>query len=141
MPSIDSQIIVRRTQASPNAISTGEIDELVKKVSETLKLKARQKQRAHKTSPYGVACKQCRAGTVCGGDDCTYLRHTHSGRIKKRTDTSKPHQLLEELLRQGNLINEAVARLKQAGDPLRRKYSYPEVDDHIFSEPPSPASL
>ncbi|XP_077982694.1 uncharacterized protein LOC144437599 [Glandiceps talaboti] len=148
MPSLHSQVVVRCPQLSPTVISNGEIDELVKKVSETLRLKARQKQRAHhhRSSPYGVPCKHCRIGLVCHSEDCAYLKHIHSGRIKKRTGPSQSHELLEELLRQGNLVNEAVQRLQRLQEEsndrngaFKRKFSYSDSEDDNFSQPPSPA--
>lgn len=108
MPDLGSQLIIGTTQVPTNAIGTTEIDELVKKVSESLQLKATEKKRVNnRASPY-QACKHCQ--TLHCIKDCYYLRRTHSGHIKKRNDTDA-HKLLEKLLRQGNLIKEAVGRL------------------------------
>ncbi|NP_001158499.1 GSK-3 binding protein FRAT1 [Saccoglossus kowalevskii] len=146
MPALEGQVIVRSTNVSSTSMGTTEIDELVKKLSETLRLKAKQKQRAHRASPYHSPCKHCRTGQVCHSKDCSYLRHTHSKRIKKKTGDNDAHKLLEQLLRQGNLIKEAVGRLNFKSEPKCKyssqwSYSSDFDDDACLDvcEPPSPA--
>ncbi|XP_074645314.1 uncharacterized protein LOC141901764 [Tubulanus polymorphus] len=134
--------------------ANAEIDNLVEKITETLRLKAKHKQRAfgqnncsssnssrkshsvHRTSPYSIPCKHHHHNGIRHSQDIlnnSSSCHCHHPRHHHKTDcggkSSEPYELLQELLREGTLIKEAVNRLISPGSPeLVRKRSYYDDD-------------
>ncbi|CAH1779479.1 unnamed protein product [Owenia fusiformis] len=118
--------------------SNKEIDRLVEKLTDTLKLKARHKQTMFRSSPYwnDDNNKHC-----SGAENKRNESHSHRSTSPYRNNRNKPKATtksgspesmlmeLDNLLREGTLIQEAVKRL--------HKYKHQK---HVPKNPASPGN-
>ena len=115
MPSVDQVRDVVTGEPKESAVSTAEMEELVRQVGETLRLKAKCKQKTHSIHrkwPYSTKhCTNCLKNNNNHGSDCVLSDSNGRFRGGERCQND-PHKLLQKLLEEGSLIREAVKRLK-----------------------------
>ncbi|XP_066289739.1 GSK-3-binding protein-like [Branchiostoma lanceolatum] len=103
--------------------TSGELDDLVRRIGDSLRLKAAHKQRAgrdrmaatQRASPYALPL--AKSGSVCKKSPPRNARRL----LHRRCDSDDPYAMLQELLRSGNLIKEAVKRLGNRGETDRTR--------------------
>lgn len=118
-----------------------DMEELVSEMKENLRLsgfKAKQTQRTSRPSPYQIPSRwgdnSCKACVLSSGvKSCSV--HSCYNKKSKSTDKDDPYELLQDLIRDGSLIKEAVRRLQKGLWPKQR-YIY-DSDE----EPRSPMKL
>lgn len=108
-----------------------DMEELVSEMKENLRLtgyKSKHAQRTSRPSPYQIpsrwgdsSCKSCMLSSKCSVHSCY-------NRKSKSADTDNPYELLQDLIRDGSLIKEAVRRLQQGLWPKQR-YMYDSDED------------
>lgn len=111
MPIKEDLTILRDSCNTFPQYTANDMDILVEKLSHDLRLKARHKQQKYRSSPYSIS-KQCcychnslsKIGTHCSTPVCR--------NYGKSEELTSPHKMLEELLKNGALIKEAVKRIE-----------------------------
>ena len=145
MPSKEEMCFV--SESSSNNKSTQDyisrdnvIDDLVFEIKENLRLKARpshimgSKSRLRST-PYMVPSRTDRSSKCgcCNGKRC--IRNKNSASSVPRT-SDDPYEALQELLKDGDLIKEAVRRLQLGLSPKQQQTCvYYESDDELRTPP------
>ncbi|BFZ13305.1 hypothetical protein BsWGS_16344 [Bradybaena similaris] len=135
-----------------------DVETLVNEVRERLCLKSREKLSSHqRTVPYHIGrhsstmvhsgkhysspdlsvdgCKQRQHGSFSA---CAYGKNM-SSKLKGRHTFDNPRDLLEKLISEQSLIQEAVRRLQSQSGPVSRKFfSFVDEDScsHLKNEPP-----
>ncbi|XP_078608058.1 GSK-3-binding protein-like [Branchiostoma floridae x Branchiostoma japonicum] len=119
--------------------TTGELDDLVRRIGDSLRLKAAHKQRVgreqrmaatQRASPYALPLAN-KSGAVCKKSPPRNARRL----LHRRCDSDDPYAMLQELLRSGNLIKEAVKRLGNRGEAgLTREARFDSNCDSPVSE-------
>jgi hypothetical protein len=130
MPIKQEQTVLRDTTKDNQAALAKDIDNLVEKISETLRLKARQKQRVYRTSPYAIPYRlSSKCQSRDHGNACNCCSPNLKCRMKPLKTSESPHDLLQSLLREGSLIKEAVGRLYGARE--RKKSFHYDSDGDV----------
>ncbi|XP_046999747.1 GSK-3-binding protein FRAT2-like [Schistocerca americana] len=141
MPSKEEMCILSGNNGSTTQdFMARDMEELVSEIKENLRLsglKTRSSFSLHKSraSPYRIpsrswsdsTCDGClKSGNSCSGHTCLTVNRKSS----KSTDasTDDPYEMLQELLRDGSLIKEAVRRLQKGLSPKQR-YFYDSDED------------
>ena len=122
-----------------------DVDFLMKRISETLKLKACQKQIYYgcknRPTPYGVAHSSQRSTTHRGSQNSRSLstsckqKRSSSDNISNKEDLRTPFDLLQDLLRDGKLVQEAVRRVR-----VQRQSSVDDASENMSDSCSSRAS-
>lgn len=121
MPSKEMRI-VEDNVTTPTSYSTTDVEELVAAIKHNLRLKSAPchvvctKQR--RVSPYTIPVRTHR-----------YLDNQHTCQIGYKKQSSDPYVLLQELLKQGTLIKEAVKRLQLGLSAKGKKLKMDEEDE------------
>lgn len=142
MPSIEEACVISPSDASTTQdFLARDMEELVSEMKENLRLsayKSKHSQRTSRPSPYQIPSrwgdnnsKSCALST--GIKTCSV--HSCYNKKSKSADTDNPYELLQDLIRDGSLIKEAVRRLQKGFWPKQR-YIY-DSDE----EPRSPMKL
>ena len=134
MPIKEDEAVLREAAGMASSILTSDMDLLVEKINLTLRLRARQKQHAMRSSctPYTVP-----------GKLGTNMKHTNSKSYckccaarcrctRKTGDVADPHKLLEELLKQGTLVRECVQRLQLRSQPNTDAETHYDSENECF---------
>lgn len=133
MPSKEELCFVSEAKATTTQdFLSRDIDDLVLEIKENLRLKARP---AHlsggkprtRASPYSVPSRTESKCGCCEGRRC--LRRG----IAARRSSDDPYEALQELLKDGDLIKEAVRRLQLGLSPKQRVYY--DSDDELRTPP------
>ncbi|KAG8226652.1 hypothetical protein J437_LFUL005304 [Ladona fulva] len=148
MPSKE-EMCLSTNDATGTTTSSGETDffsrdmeELVYEIKENLRLSGfkgqpslpsafaavvkQKRTNAPRASPYRIPVRHGALEDVRPGDSCkSCLRTLNRGKTKQQTED--PYGRLQELLREGSLIKEAVRRL-QLGLSPKQRYFYDEDD-------------
>ncbi|KAK6624513.1 hypothetical protein RUM43_004135 [Polyplax serrata] len=117
-----------------------DVEDLVLEIKENLRLgglKSRPAYAAHnrasRPSPYRIpsrsrswgegACEDCLKATTrhCGGHSCLTINNKNL-KSKSNVTADDPYEMLQELLRDGSLIKEAVRRLEMRLSPKHRYF-------------------
>ena len=133
MPIKEENMFLCEAHKTVQATLAKDIDYLVDRIGETLRLKAKQKQkqqRAFRTSPYSVPYRISGSRSREHGSACSCTSpECHKKCMKKKPFSSDdPHELLQELLKAGNLVSEAVNRLHNR---QRKKSFHYESDEDL----------
>lgn len=114
MPSLEQTKATVPVEHKEGAVSSAEMEELVRQVGETLRLKAKCKQKTHnihrKWPHSSKHCTNCLKNNNNHGKDCVLA--DCNGRFRADKLKTDPQRLLQKLLEEGSLIREAVQRLK-----------------------------
>lgn len=133
MPSADMRAMTNNNATSGRApefsISSKDVEGLVLEIKENLRLSASTmkaipcshlSRKSSRASPYRVPGRIC-CDTTSSTCDATCLK---KGRRKPQPETQEdPYELLQKLLRDGSLVNEAVRRV-QLGLTPKQRYFY-----------------
>ncbi|KAL7639150.1 UNVERIFIED_CONTAM: hypothetical protein RMT77_010684 [Armadillidium vulgare] len=121
-----------------------DIDNLVQEIKDNLRLKAKplkvnNKPPKFRASPYSVPSRTESKCGCCNSHRC--LRRTssstgNSSSSSSRRNSEDPYEMLQDLLKEGDLIKEAVKRLQLGLVPVRRCVYYDS--DEEFRTPPFP---
>ncbi|XP_052861264.1 uncharacterized protein LOC128268255 [Anopheles cruzii] len=109
------------------------VEELVHEIRENLRLKAKpahQPTRSSRPSPYHIPCRSW-SEPVCGGVGVLGAADKKVvGKAKKKDDQTidDPYEFLQTLLKNNNLVKEAVRRLQHGLSPKQR-YFYESDED------------
>ena len=120
MPSVSNSTSETSVQSRESKYGSGEMEDLMRRITDSLRLKASCKQKVHaqsrasrglqRSTPYTLPtpkkCLKCQ-------EQCKYSRKKHSC---EKSCSDDPHDLLKELLRDRSLIAEAVKRLRYKWD-------------------------
>lgn len=131
MPSADMRAMTTNNAPSGRgpefSISSKDVEGLVLEIKENLRLSASTmkaipcshlSRKSSRASPYRVPGRICCDTSTC---DSTCLK---KGRRKPQPETQEdPYELLQKLLRDGSLVNEAVRRV-QLGLTPKQRYFY-----------------
>ncbi len=130
-----------------------DIENFVSEIKENLRLsgfKSRHQRRLIRPSPYSNpsrslsdCCESCAKDTNTFGSDylnlktnsCAHPRTSSLNTVLKRTTDGQddPYEMLQDLLRDGGLIKEAVRRLQKGLSPKQRYYY--DSDDESARSP------
>lgn len=130
MPSADMRAMTNNAPSGRGpefSISSKDVEGLVLEIKENLRLSASTmkaipcshlSRKSSRASPYRVPGRICCDASTC---DSTCLK---KGRRKPQPETQEdPYELLQKLLRDGSLVNEAVRRV-QLGLTPKQRYFY-----------------
>ncbi|XP_053674006.1 GSK-3-binding protein-like [Anopheles nili] len=111
------------------------VEELVHEIRENLRLKAKpthhQATRSSRPSPYHIPCRSW-SEPVCGaGTD--KAKAANKAKTKGEETIDDPYEFLQTLLKNNNLVKEAVRRLQHGLSPKQR-YFY-ESDEESSRSP------
>lgn len=133
-----------------------DMENLVSEIKENLKLSTfkvkSQRNRAARSRPYSIPSQSCEDTMDCDlcsscsstKSKCSHINsmskrynignsgHLEANKLKETTDN--PYEMLQELLKDGSLIKEAVRRLQRGLSPKQR-YFYESEDDSARSSP------
>lgn len=132
-----------------------DMENLVSEIKENLKLSnfkvKSQRNRAVRSRPYTIPSQSCEDTMDCdlcssctaSKSKCSHVSstskrysgnsgHLEANKLKEATDN--PYEMLQELLKDGSLIKEAVRRLQKGLSPKQR-YFYESEDDSARSSP------
>lgn len=147
MPSKEEMCFIANNMENKNCLTTNskdflsrDVEDLVLEIKENLRLgglKSRPAYAAHnrasRPSPYRIpsrsrswgegACEDCLKATTrhCGGHSCLTINNKNL-KSKSNVTTDDPYEMLQELLRDGSLIKEAVRRLEMGLSPKQRYF-------------------
>lgn len=100
------------------------VEELVHEIRENLRLKAKpahQPTRSSRPSPYHIPCRSWSEPAVCGGQG--EKRSIHKSCKKQEEEAIEdPYEFLQTLLKNNNLVKEAVRRLQHGLSPKQRYF-------------------
>lgn len=127
MPSLEETCVLSSSDASTTQdFLARDMEELVSEMKENLRLsgyKSKQAQRTSRPSPYQIPnrwkdsnCKSCVLSS--GSKSCSV--HSCYNRKSKSAESDDPYELLQDLIRDGSLIKEAVRRLQKGFWPKQR---------------------
>lgn len=127
MPSIEETCVLSPSNASTTQdFLARDMEELVSEMKENLRLsgyKSKQTHRTSRPSPYQIpnrwgdgGCKSCVLSS--GVKSCSV--HSCYNKSSKSGGTDDPYELLQDLIRGGSLIKEAVRRLQKGLWPKQR---------------------
>ncbi|KFB43451.1 hypothetical protein ZHAS_00011259 [Anopheles sinensis] len=112
------------------------VEELVYEIRENLRLKAKpshQSSRSSRPSPYHIPCRSW-SEPLCGnGTDKGKLSSGCKAKTKGDETIDDPYEFLQTLLKNNNLVKEAVRRLQHGLSPKQR-YFY-ESDEESTRSP------
>uniref|UniRef100_A0A2M4C3I9 Uncharacterized protein n=1 Tax=Anopheles marajoara TaxID=58244 RepID=A0A2M4C3I9_9DIPT len=113
------------------------VEELVHEIRENLRLKAKpshQPTRSSRPSPYHIPCRSW-SEPVCGGVSVAGSEKKIIGKAKTKDEQTidDPYEFLQTLLKNNNLVKEAVRRLQHGLSPKQR-YFY-ESDEESSRSP------
>ncbi|XP_072051671.1 uncharacterized protein [Amphiura filiformis] len=133
MPSVDQMRDVVPGEPKESTVSAVEMEELVRQVGESLRLKAKCKQKTHsihrKWPHSSKHCTNCLKNNNNHGSDC--ILSDSNGRFRGgERYQSDPHKVLQKLLEDGSLIREAVKRLMVKNPTTTRTESTEMVFHH-----------
>lgn len=127
-----------------------DMENLVSEIKENLKLsnfKVKNLRRSARSRPYTktnrscddtMDCNVCSSCTssksICSHESCTSKRYSGSTSHIEASNTDSPYEMLQELLKDGSLIKEAVRRLQKGLSPKQR-YFYESEDESARSSP------
>jgi hypothetical protein len=150
MPSKEEKCVLSASNSTTTQdFLARDMEELVSEIKENLRLSAGLKSRPafsvhHKSraSPYRIpsrswgdsSCDAClrSPSNNCGGHSCIAVNKKLSSKSSDSAAASDdPYEMLQELLRDGSLIKEAVRRLQRGLSPKQR-YFY-DSDEEIRS--------
>lgn len=144
MPSKEDICVVQETlQSTKKDFLTADVEELVAAIKHNLQLKAKPRHsvcsKHRRMSPYSAPVRTaCRHNTGDKENSMEHSKHSCKYCILKSkspiTDSSDdPYEMLQELLREGSLIKEAVKRLqfenqrpKKSTDFYKYEFDIPE---------------
>lgn len=120
------------------------VEELVAAIKHNLQLKARPCHVLHgkqrRSSPYSVPVRSVSKPKSCDNTasplKCSEFSYRTCAKTKSSHstyNTASPYDLLQELLRNGNLIKEAVSRL--ACEPNKKTNFYDSESDEAYRSP------
>lgn len=131
-----------------------DMENLVSEIKENLKLSnlkvKSQRRSGNRSRPYTIPsqscedtmdCDMCCTSSVASKSKCSHssskrnsgrAAHIESSKLKETSDN--PYEMLQELLKDGSLIKEAVRRLQKGLSPKQR-YFYESEDDSARSSP------
>uniref|UniRef100_A0A8D8WWV0 Uncharacterized protein n=1 Tax=Cacopsylla melanoneura TaxID=428564 RepID=A0A8D8WWV0_9HEMI len=162
MPSIeDKMCILNNSTVSKDSPSTSQsqsdflskdMENLVSEIKENLKLtnlKVKNQRRSVRCKPYTKPSRSCDDTMDCDMKSCITSKsqcshsstsrrccastgHLEGDKFKESSDN--PYEMLQELLKDGSLIKEAVRRLQKGLSPKQR-YFYESEDDSARSSP------
>jgi len=120
MPSKEICEVKLSTTANVDYLSYG-VDDLITEIKDNLRLKSHKPSRSHlslkrRSSPYTLPTHS-RSSCDCSGHSSSKCMHNYT---KAQKDNQDPFQLLQELLREGSLVKEAVRRLEMGLSPKTR---------------------
>lgn len=150
MPSKEEMCLNTNAATGTTTTTTGETDflsrdmeELVYEIKENLRLSGfkgqpsipsafatvvKHKRTASRASPYRIPVRSVPLEDSLSTDSCkSCLRGLNRGKTKQQDVSEDPYAMLQELLREGSLIKEAVRRL-QLGLSPKQRYFYEEDD-------------
>lgn len=108
------------------------VEDLVQEIKENLRLKARSSHhsnRSSRPSPYHIPCRSW-SEPVCDKQNINKHHNHHSNKNNDET-LDDPYELLQALIKNNNLVKEAVKRL-QLNLSRKQRYFY-ESDDESRS--------
>lgn len=112
------------TMPSKQANDVLAVEELVHEIRENLRLKAKpahQPTRSSRPSPYHIPCRSWSEPAVCGGQG--EKRSLHKSCKKQEEEAIEdPYEFLQTLLKNNNLVKEAVRRLQHGLSPKQRYF-------------------
>eukprot|EP00057_Strongylocentrotus_purpuratus_P025379 XP_011679853.1 PREDICTED: GSK-3-binding protein-like [Strongylocentrotus purpuratus] len=117
MPSVSGSTSESTVQSRESNFGTGEMEDLMRRITDSLRLKASCKQKVHaqrslqRTTPYTLPTPK--KYLKCQ-EQCKYHRSRRQSCENSCSDN--PHELLKNLLRDKSLIAEAVKRLQSKLD-------------------------
>lgn len=120
------------TVVSNDSFLAQDMESLVCEIKENLRLSgfkhrstsSAASRRLSRASPYGCSCSCSRAGEKC------VCRKKRLFQPASSTQSEDPYERLQELLRDGSLIKEAVRRLKIGLSPKQR-YFYDSDEENL----------
>lgn len=139
MPSKEEKCVLSTSNSTTTQdFLARDMEELVSEIKENLRLSGSLKSRPtftvhHKSraSPYRIpsrswsesTCEAClkSPSNNCGGHSCITLNKKLS-KTSESTTSDDPYEMLQELLRDGSLIKEAVRRLQRGLSPKQRYF-------------------
>lgn len=142
MPSIEETCILSAGNTTTQDFLARDMEELVSEIKENLRLsgfKSRHSNRTSRPSPYQIpsrswgdaSCEWCiKSPRTCSIHSCFSKKNT------KSNPSDDPYEMLQDLLRDGSLIKEAVRRLQKGLSPKQR-YLY-ESDEEASRSPMRP---
>lgn len=141
MPSKEEKCVLSTSHSTTtHDFLARDMEELVSEIKENLRLSAGLKSRSafsvhHKSraSPYRIpsrswgdsSCDAClrSPSSNCGGHSCITVSKKLSSKSSDSSAASDdPYEMLQELLRDGSLIKEAVRRLQRGLSPKQRYF-------------------
>lgn len=115
------------------SISAKDVEGLVLEIKENLRVSTTMKaipcshlsRKSSRASPYRIPGKFCPCDSMCEQSNC--VRKNRRKPIQDATQED-PYELLQRLLRDGSLVNEAVRRV-QLGLTPKQRYFYESDED------------
>ncbi|ESO90991.1 hypothetical protein LOTGIDRAFT_233494 [Lottia gigantea] len=120
-----------------------EIDNLVKGIRDRLCLKSQEKLSKYRSTPYSIIRSPCRENGGSGlCQKCSCKRNNwRSCCCKVKEEDESPHKLLEKLLHEQTLIQEAVRRLTSRMESANSAMSVPMTSQHPTTPPHEKSEL
>lgn len=140
MPSADMLNSTNQLKAEPQFnISSKDVEGLVMEIKENLRLTATTTMKAipcshlsrksSRASPYHIPAKYSTCDTSSCDPSCIKKNRRKLHQQQDNQTPEDPYELLQKLLRDGSLVNEAVRRVKMGLTPKQR-YFYESDDDN-----------
>jgi len=131
MPSKEELCFLAEGKPTTQDYFQRDIDDLVLEIKENLRLKSRPShlpKGRSRVTPYSVPSRTESKCSCCDGRRCL-----QKATAARKTDTQNPYEALQELLKDGDLIKEAVRRL-QLGLTPKQRCVY-DSDDQLRTPP------
>ncbi|KAJ3639277.1 hypothetical protein Zmor_002642 [Zophobas morio] len=139
MPSADMRTATMNPIRGPEFnISSKEVEGLVLEIKENLRLSATTmkaipcshlSRKSSRASPYRIPGKVCCGDSGNSGTCDTCILKKSKRRLQTHETQEDPYELLQKLLRDGSLVNEAVRRV-QLGLTPKQRYFYESDEDN-----------
>lgn len=142
MPSKDDLCFIAEEKSRPSSnqdFLARDIDDLVQEIKDNLRLKAKPSHLAKtklRASPYSVPSRTESKCGCCNSRRCLRRAAPHTATTATRRNSDDPYEMLQDLLKEGDLIKEAVKRLQLGLVPARRCVYYDS--DEEYRTPPFP---
>lgn len=131
MPSIEEMCVLSPSNTTTQDFLARDMEELVSEIKENLRLsgyKSKHNQRTSRPSPYQIPsrwsdssnCKACLISPTMRS--CCSVHSCYSRKSASSSNSDDPYELLQDLIRDGSLIKEAVRRLQKGLSPKQRYF-------------------
>uniref|UniRef100_A0A1B6D0T5 Uncharacterized protein n=1 Tax=Clastoptera arizonana TaxID=38151 RepID=A0A1B6D0T5_9HEMI len=122
MPSIEEMCVLSPSNKTTQDFLARDVEELVSEIKENLRLSGYKSKhnRTTRPSPYQIpsrSCKTCLLSPPCSVHSCFSKKSANNS-----TNSDNPYELLQDLIRDGSLIKEAVRRLQKGLSPKQRYF-------------------